>query len=285
MQPLIPLPDALTSDGRSRALTSPVTIHGPDWVDAVINALPAHFPFPAAVRADCRSATVTIVALNAAAHHQADSPAPWNFPDASYRIEITDDRIEIACPKCRVRMREEGLTDGDELQSYLVRRAVHMLRTRGRVAIGWDEILDGGLPDGTIVMSWRGVDGGCPAAAAGNEAIMAPVTPCYFNMTHAARGPGDIAVSVRDVYAFDPVSAFNATTVGRVLGGQACIWTEYIETEEKAQRMPMPRLLAMSEALWSAPNTRDFTAFRSRARAWLRRFETSGWSVTNLDDA
>ena len=191
----------------------------------------------------------------------------------------------MECPRCRQRMQDQALADADQLQSYFVRRAARMLEGLGRTAIGWDEILEGGLPEGTVVMSWRGTDGGRAAASAGNDAIMTPLTPCYFNVTHIAHDPDDVAVSTEDVFAFDPAAGLDPRSAGRVLGGQACLWTEGIETEEKAQRMLMPRLLAMSEALWSADPARDFTEFSARARSWLRRFEESGWSVTPLDRA
>ena len=85
------------------------------------------------------------------------------------------------CPDCRRRMEAEGLKDVDELQSYLVNRVTRFLESRGRHAIGWDEILDGGLAEGAAVMSWRGTQGGITAAGMGHDVVMSPGDYCYFD--------------------------------------------------------------------------------------------------------
>ena len=72
-----------------------------------------------------------------------------------------------ACPKCQKRMKEEGLKDESELQSYMIARIEKYLNDKGREIIGWDEILDGGLAPNATVMSWRGTEGGMPPPAWG----------------------------------------------------------------------------------------------------------------------
>jgi hexosaminidase len=193
------------------------------------------------------------------------------------------------CSKCRARMEAEGCTSADELQSYFVGRAARALQARGRTAIGWDEILEGGLPEGTIVMSWRGTDGGIQAAKQGHKVIMSPTDFCYFDYKHVdaddAPGfpfPGENGrppvLTIEKVYRFDPLNGVTPGEAHHVIGGQANLWSEQLDTPELAEQMLAPRILAMSEALWTAPAERDFKEFATRARAWLHIFEETGWT-------
>lgn len=81
-----------------------------------------------------------------------------------------------SCPLCQKRMKEEGLKDVDELQSYLIHRMERFLNDHGRSLLGWDEILQGGLAPNATVMSWRGEQGGIDAVLSGHHAIMTPVS-------------------------------------------------------------------------------------------------------------
>ena len=98
------------------------------------------------------------------------------------------------CPKTewrrsdamQARMRELGLADEDELQSYFIRRIATYLHDRGRKPIGWDEILEGGLAKEATVMSWRGEAGGITAAKAGHDVIMTPCKSVYLDYYQSA---------------------------------------------------------------------------------------------------
>lgn len=85
------------------------------------------------------------------------------------------------CPKCQERMRQEGFTDVDELQSYMIRRIERFVNSKGCRIIGWDEILDGGLAPDATVMSWRGTEGGIKAMEMGHDVIMTPGRYCYLD--------------------------------------------------------------------------------------------------------
>lgn len=199
-----------------------------------------------------------------------------------------------ACPRCQERMRREGLADEDELQSYFVGRVARALEARGRTAIGWDEILEGGLPAGTTVMSWRGTEGGIKAAGLGHDVIMTPTSHCYFDYRQEDRAdvPGFRYKSeegryrvlpITRVYEFDPLVGIPVQAHARVLGGQANVWTEELDSEALVEQMVMPRLLAMSEALWAAPTDREFARFAARARAWIRE-RNDGWTVARVPE-
>jgi len=199
------------------------------------------------------------------------------------------------CDKCNARLVAEGLRDYEELQSYVVSRAARMLHERGRRAIGWDEILEGGLPDDALVMSWRGTGGGIAAASSGHLVVMTPTSHCYFDYRQIDSADaigfsypdehGRIPVTTIDtVYQFDPVAGLTDDAAANVLGGQANVWSELLETEEIAERMIAPRILAMAEALWAHPAVRDFEAFRPRVRAGLVLLKQMGWHYTDVPE-
>uniref|UniRef100_A0A383VT24 beta-N-acetylhexosaminidase n=1 Tax=Tetradesmus obliquus TaxID=3088 RepID=A0A383VT24_TETOB len=114
-----------------------------------------------------------------------------------------------ACAKCQERMRQEGLANEAELQSWFVRKVSGMLAARGRQLIGWDEILEGGLAEGATVMSWRGNVGGIIAAKSGHDVIMTPTSHCYFDYRQApsACEPGAwyACLPLHVVYQYDPI--------------------------------------------------------------------------------
>lgn len=175
------------------------------------------------------------------------------------------------CPECKARMKAEGLASVDELQSYAIRRIGRFLNEHGRKLIGWDEILDGGLAPGAIVMSWRGEEGGRKAAAAGHEVIMTPGSYCYFNRYQDSpekepEAMGGIVILPK-VYSYDPAPQ---GMEGReyVIGVQGDLWTEFVPTPEHAEYMLYPRLFALSEVAWSELLKRDYNDFRRRA-LWL----------------
>lgn len=189
------------------------------------------------------------------------------------------------CPKCRRRMTREGLETPDELQRYAVHRIERFLGAHGRKLIGWDEILDGGLTPGAAVMSWRGEEGGRQAAASGHPVVMTPNNYCYFDsyQDNPVREP--LAMSgylpLSKVYAFDPAPP---DMPGRewVAGLQANLWTEYISTPRQAEYMLYPRLFALAEVAWSAPESKCYADFRRRALLCNDAARKEGYSAFDL---
>jgi len=176
------------------------------------------------------------------------------------------------CPDCQARIRELGLK-GDErfsaeqyLQNYVTRRIQEYLATLGKKVIGWDEILEGDLAPGATVMSWRGAAGGKEAAARGFDAVMTPNSHCYFDYCQAEGCKGEPLgiggfVSLEKVYSLDPLEGISPENAHHILGVQANLWTEYISTPEHLEYMLLPRLLALSEVQWCAPERRDAARF------------------------
>ncbi len=186
------------------------------------------------------------------------------------------------CPRCRERMRREGLKDVDELQSYLVRRIERYLNARGRRLIGWDEILEGGLAPDATVMSWRGVEGGIAAARSGHHAVMTPGAHCYLD--HCQDDPtieppsAASFVSLADVYGYDPAPDSLGRDVQRmILGVQGNLWCEHIPTDEHFEHMLWPRGLAIAEVGWSAPGRMDYDDFHARVLEVTDRMQAEGY--------
>lgn len=182
------------------------------------------------------------------------------FPSEYIHIggdEVTKFRWE-RCEKCQRRMREENLHDEHELQSYFIGRIGAFLHSKGKKMIGWDEILEGGLPNGAIVQSWRGYDGAVEAVKQGHEAILSPTSHAYFDY-----GLNDI--DMEKVYGFNPVpEGLSEKEAALILGGECNMWTERAP-QSKVDSKIFPRLLAMSEVLWNK-SEKDYSAFKERVR-------------------
>ena len=182
------------------------------------------------------------------------------------------------CPKCAARMRKEGLKDVDELQSYMIRRIETFLNAKGRRLLGWDEILEGGLAPDATVMSWRGTEGGIAAAAAGHHAVMTPSNYCYLDFCQDDPTTEPVAaaafLTLEQAYSYDPApDSLGAGVVPMILGVQGNLWCEHVPTAEHAEHMMWPRLLAVAEVGWSAPERKDYDDFYARALdavAWLQ---------------
>ena len=176
------------------------------------------------------------------------------------------------CPLCQARIRELGLHDDDRftaeqyLQNYVTKRVQDFLATLGKKIIGWDEILEGELAPGATVMSWRGTAGAIQAAAEGFDAILTPVSHCYFDYRQAEDPAGEPdsfggVVTLEKIYSMDPLEGIDSARAHHILGVQANLWTEYISTPEHLEYMLLPRMLALSEVQWCSAGQRDWFRF------------------------
>jgi hexosaminidase len=188
-------------------------------------------------------------------------------------------------------MRERGLADEEELQSWFVSRIGEHLTARGRIMVGWDEILEGGLAPGAVVMSWRGEEGGVAAASAGHDVVIGPEEFVYLDWYQAPSHTGgeplaihpDRHTDVAKTYSYDPVpDALTEEQRGHVLGSQGHLWTEYVAAPEHAEYMLFPRVCAIAEVVWS-PAERDFAEFEPRLREHLGRLDALQVNYRPLD--
>lgn len=194
------------------------------------------------------------------------------FPSAFIHVggdEVPKDSWN-RCPRCQARIKEEGLKDAEELQSYFTRRIEKMVRAKGRRMIGWDEILQGGLAEGATVMSWRGTAGGVAAAKLGHDVVMTPNGSCYFDYTYHT-------TPTEKVYAYDPApQEMSPEMAAHVLGVEASMWTHIATNEKAIDYQIYPRLAALAEVAWSPQSQRAWPDFHARLGSHLRRLELLG---------
>ncbi len=164
------------------------------------------------------------------------------------------------CPLCQGRIARENLVDEKGLQGYFIRRIGSFLKKRGRSLVGWDEIIEGGLPPGAVVQSWRGFRGAFTAASSGYDTIVSPTSHVYFDY-------GPAFTNLKKAYSFDPEPPdLGHDKKIHILGSEACMWTEFAPPE-LADALLYPRLLALADVLWSPGKERDFGEFRERLQA------------------
>lgn len=173
------------------------------------------------------------------------------------------------CPKCQHRIETEQLHDEHELQSWMVGHFANYLAQHDRELIGWDEILEGGLPAGCRVQSWRGVEGGIAAAKSGHYAVMSPTSHAYFDY--------DVrSTSLEKVYTFEPIpDGLSEAEQSFIVGGECNMWTEHAPQDKVDSKM-FPRMLAMAEVLWSPAASRDLADFKLRVQREYPRLDALG---------
>lgn len=182
------------------------------------------------------------------------------------------------CAKCQARIKSEGVIDEKGLQSYFMKRMEKFIVSHGRKMIGWDEILEGGLAPEATVMSWRGVEGGINAARQGHDAIMTPGSHCYFDYYQANPEFEPKAIggftTLKKVYSYEPVPAeLTPREATHILGAQGNVWTEFIPTTNHVEYMAIPRMIALSEVVWSQKHLRNWKEFRVRMNDQFKRLD------------
>jgi len=213
-------------------------------------------------------------------------PSPWIHIGGDEAIK---DQWK-ASPDVQARITALGLKDEHEMQSWFIRQMDTFLTQRGRRLIGWDEILEGGLAENATVMSWRGMAGGIAAAKAGHDVVMAPGSHTYFDHYQSqdkTREPLAIGgfTNVEKVYGFEPVpTELTPAEAKHILGAQAQLWTEYMPNPKHVEYMAYPRLVALTEVLWSPASRRDYADFLQRLPVHLRRLDALDVNHRRLDE-
>lgn len=174
-----------------------------------------------------------------------------------------------ACPHCQGMIKQLNLKDEHELQSYFVQRIEKFVNGKGRKIIGWDEILEGGLAPNAAVMSWRGTEGGIAAAKQKHYVVMTPVSHNYFDYYQGDPKKEPLSIGgflpIEKVYSLNPIPAELSKEESKyILGTQANLWTEYIETPKHAEYMVFPRMIALSEVAWGTSDPKKYEDFKSR---------------------
>ena len=180
------------------------------------------------------------------------------------------------CEDCQKRMKDNGLKDENELQSYFIKRLEKILQQKGKKLMGWDEILEGGLAPNATVMSWRGMDGGIAAAKANHHVVMSPNTYAYLDLYQgdpAIEPPTYSMLRLNTVYNFEPAPPGIDSSF--ILGGQGNLWSESVPTFRHAEYMFWPRSFALAEVLWTPKSGKNWNDFIRRTECHLSRLDNS----------
>jgi hexosaminidase len=186
-----------------------------------------------------------------------------------------------ASPAAQDRMRAEGLADEHELQAWFIARMADHLATHGRRVYGWDEILEGGgVAKDAVIASWRGMGPAVLAARAGHDVVACPDMSVYLDYRQSEHPdeptPVGTVLTLADVYAFEPVPAgLTGPDAEKIIGAQANVWTEHMESARRVDYMAFPRLCAFAETVWSSAE-RDFAEFSTRLGPHLTRLDALG---------
>ena len=190
------------------------------------------------------------------------------------------------CANCQNVIKREGLKNEHELQSYFIKQMEKYINSKGKQIIGWDEILEGGLAPNATVMSWRGNVGAIEAAKQQHDVILTPNSHCYFDYYQSDNEDEPLAIGgflpLKKVYNFNPIPDELTKQEARfVLGAQGNIWTEYLSTPEKLEYMAFPRMIALSEVVWSAKEHKNYDDFISRLEFFNKRLDAKNIKYAN----
>ena len=195
-----------------------------------------------------------------------------------------------ACPKCQRKIRELGLKDGsryskeDYLQSWFMGEVASFVQSKGKRVIGWDEILEGVPMDDSVIMSWRGTEGGITAARMGHDVVMTPTSDMYFDQSQTLTSqleeiPVGGFINVMKVYSYEPLPAsLTPEQQKHILGCQANVWCEYMPEERIRQYQILPRLAALSEVQWTMPERKNYKDFLKRLPKMLSIYDHYGYN-------
>lgn len=191
-----------------------------------------------------------------------------------------------ACPLCRRLMQELGTDKTEDLQTYLIRHMGKFLRSHGRRLVGWDEIIDEGLAQGSTVMVWRDKELARKAIAHDCDVILSPGKFCYFDGYQDAPPSQPEAMGaylpLERVYSYAPLQGLTPEECRRVKGVQGNLWAEYIPTEQHAEHMLYPRILAIAEMGWNGTEQKNYADFRQRAMHETDRLRAKGIMAFDL---
>ena len=203
--------------------------------------------------------------------------------------ECVKDRWK-ACPKCQKKIRELGLKDGsryskeDYLQSWFMGEVASFVQSKGKRVIGWDEILEGVPMEDSVIMSWRGTEGGIAAARMGHDVVMTPTSDMYFDQSQTLASqleeiPVGGFINVMKVYSYEPLPAsLTPEQQKHILGCQANVWCEYMPEERIRQYQILPRLAALSEVQWTMPERKNYKDFLKRLPKMLSIYDHYGYN-------
>lgn len=191
------------------------------------------------------------------------------FPDHYFHIggDEVNGKEWDANPKIQAFMKAHGIKSNEALQAYFSGRVQKLVTKHGKTVVGWDEVLVAGVPKDIVIQSWRGQASLAQAAKQGYRGIL---SNGYYL---------DLGWSAARHYAVDPLSGdaanLSAEEKQRILGGESCMWAEYVSPENVDSRI-WPRNAAIAERLWSPQEVRDPASMYARLDLISARLEWLG---------
>ncbi|HEY4936252.1 MAG TPA: family 20 glycosylhydrolase, partial [Puia sp.] len=197
-------------------------------------------------------------------------------------IHIGGDEVRggpwLSCPRCRKRMEENGIKTTQQLQAYFTYRIDSFITANNKRTIGWEEILLADVSPGAVAMAWHGNEGAVSDLQSGHDVVMSPFHYTYFDFYQSDPDLEEYityaGLYLDTVYAFNPESG-NITEKEKkqILGGEGSLWTENVETPERVEYMLLPRLLALSESLWSGQENKNYRKFIDKTEDEFKRLD------------
>src|SRR3984893_2735317 len=191
------------------------------------------------------------------------------FPDDYFHIggdEVNGSQWD-ANPKIQAFIHSRGMKSNQDLQAYFNQRLQKILNKHHKIMMGWDEVMHPDLPKSVVVQSWRGQQSLATAAQQGYSSLLS--FGYYLDLMWPASRH----------YAVDPMSgaaaSLNPEEKNRIIGGEACMWSEWVTPENIDSRM-WPRNAAIAERLWSSPEAQDPDSMYTRLDKLSRRLEWLG---------
>lgn len=194
------------------------------------------------------------------------------------------------CPRCQQKIRDLGLKNEDQLQGYMVREMEKVLAAKGRRVMGWDEIMYCDVPHTAIIMNWRDWKGVDDPAKCGFDVVRTPNSTLYFDFYQIPSTEWTNTTLIggytplKKVYDYEPApDTLTDEERAHVIGVQANLWTEYIGAQDLIEYQVLPRMAALAEVQWVAPEQKDYDGFLKRLPRLITLYDQQGWKYCRAD--
>ena len=186
------------------------------------------------------------------------------------------------CPLCQARMKAENLENTEELQGYFMARVARYVQNKGREVIGWDELTNARIPEGSIILGWQGYgQAALKAAELGHRFIMTPARILYLIRYQGPQWFEPITYfgnnTLKDVYDYEPVQKdWTPQAASLLMGVQACMWTEFCNSPADVDYLLFPRLSALAEVAWTKPARKNWASYLKAMDHFNEHLATKG---------
>lgn len=203
------------------------------------------------------------------------------------------------CPHCQKRKKDLGLNNEAELQVYFTKRVQEMVKKHGKTIVGWDEILEKGLDEKAVGMIWHNKKKAISGTKDGHDVVMALTGHCYFDVAES-KIPGEVKaatwlppISLEATYALNPmIKGLDEKYRSQVLGGHATLWSDQFihgtilqeiapinenRSEKYFDYLTFPRMAALSEAVWTPAEDKEWKDFEKRMATHYPRLDQAGY--------